>query len=281
LHLLLATSWLDPIVNGLTIVVGYINQFVPPHNLGLSLVILAVLIRAVFWPLNAQQFKSMMGMQKLAPKIKALQAKYKSDPQKLQQEQMALYKTEGVNPLAGCLPMLVQYPFLISVFYMVINPIEKAKYATQSFLWIGSAMSQHTPMLGKVHLLAPNLAQADAILLVLYGLSMYVSMRYGTMPATDPAQAQTQRMMSFMMPVMLFVFGFQWGWPSALVLYWLTSNILQMLQQIYMLRRHHEPLSFIDSTHVITDDVPPAAAPAQALPSGNGAPKKKKKGAKS
>jgi YidC/Oxa1 family membrane protein insertase len=278
LHLVLA-SWLDPIVSGLTIIVGYINQFVPPHNLGVSLIILAVLLRLVFWPLNAQQFKSMMGMQKVAPKIKALQAKYKNDPQKLQQEQMALYKTEGVNPLAGCLPMLVQYPFLISVFYMVLK--QKADYATQSFLWIGSAMSQSSMVIGKVHILAPNLAQADAILLVLYGLSMYVSMRYGTMPATDPAQAQTQRMMSFMMPVVLFVFGFQWGWPSALVLYWLTSNILQMAQQIYMLRRYHEPLSFIDSTHVITDDVPPAAAPAQALPSGNGARKKKKKGAKS
>lgn len=278
MHLLLAASWLDPIVSGLTIIVNYINQFVPPHNLGVSLIILAVLLRLVFWPLNAQQFKSMMGMQKVAPKIKALQAKYKGDQQKLQQETMALYKTEGVNPLAGCLPMLVQYPFLISVFYMVLN--QKAKYATQSFLWIGSAMSQSSIVIGKVHILAPNLAQADAILLVLYGLSMYVSMRYGTMPATDPAQAQTQRMMSFMMPVMLFIFGFQWGWPSALVLYWLTSNILQMAQQIYMLRRHHEPLSFLDSTHVITDDVP-AAAPAQALPSGNGAPKKKKKGAKS
>jgi YidC/Oxa1 family membrane protein insertase len=282
LHLLLASNpVLDPIVAGMTTVVAYINAFVPPHNLGLSLVLLAVLFRVVFWPLNAQQFKSMMAMQKIAPKIKALQAKYKNDQQKQQQETMALYKSEGVNPLAGCLPLLVQYPFIISVLYMVLQ--HKPLYATVHFLWIGSAISQNAPLIfGHVPLFAPNLATADAVLLVLYGLSMYVSMRYGTMPATDPAQAQTQRMMSFLSPVLLFVFGFQYAWPSALLLYWLTSNVLQMAQQLYMLRRFHEPLSFIDSTHVITEDVPPAA-PAQALPSGNGNTNKRKnkKGAKS
>ena len=279
MHLLLATNWLlDPIVAGLTTIVGYINMGV--HNLGVSLVVLALLFRVVFWPLNAQQFKSMMAMQKISPKIKALQNKYKGkdQAQKLQQETMALYKSEGVNPLAGCFPLLIQYPFIISVFYMVLQ--QKAIYANQGFLWIGTAMSQHAPLIfGRVHLFAPNLAQGDAVLLVLYGLSMYVSMRYGTMPATDPAQAQTQRMMAFLSPAMLFVIGFQYAWPSALVLYWLCSNLFQMAQQLFMLRRFHEPFSFIDSTHVITDD---AGAPAQALPSGNGSSKKKnKKGAQS
>jgi YidC/Oxa1 family membrane protein insertase len=278
LHLLLASNpVLDPIVAGLTLVVHYINM--PLHNLGWSLVVLAVLFRVVFWPLNAQQFKSMMAMQKVAPKIKALQAKYKNDQQKLQQETMALYKSEGVNPLAGCFPLLIQYPFIISVLYMVLQ--QKPLYATQTFLWIGSGISLNAPKIfGHVPLFAPNLATADAVLLVLYGISMYVSMRFGTMPATDPAQAQTQKMMSLMSPVLLFVFGFQYAWPSALVLYWLTSNILQMAQQLFMLRRFHEPLSFIDSTHVITDDVPPAVA-TQALPGGNGSQRKNKKGAKS
>ena len=276
MHLLLATNWLlDPIVRALTQVVALID--IPLHNLGLSLVVLAVLFRILFWPLNAQQFKSMIGMQKVAPKIKALQAKYKNDQQKLQQETMAIYKSEGVNPLAGCLPLLVQYPFIISVFYMVLQ--HKSLYENQHFLWIGSALSAHVPKIFGVPLFAPNLANADAVLLILYGLSMYVSMRYSTMPATDPAQAQTQRMMAFLSPAMLFFIGFKYAWPSALVLYWLCSNIFQMAQQIYMLRRFHEPLSFIDSTHVITEDV---AAQAPALTSGNGAAKRKnKKGAKS
>jgi YidC/Oxa1 family membrane protein insertase len=186
-----------------------------------------------------------------------------------------------VNPLAGCLPLLVQYPFIISVFYMVMQ--HKEKYTNQSWLWIGSALSAHSPKLFGVALFSPNLATADAILLVLYGLSMYVSLRFGSMPATDPAQAQTQKMMSFLSPAMLFYIGFRFAWPSALVLYWLCSNLFQMAQQLYMMRRFHEPLSFLDSTHVLTEEAPAAAVaqPAQPLPSGNGAPKrKKKKGAK-
>jgi YidC/Oxa1 family membrane protein insertase len=277
LHFLLASNpVLDPIVLWLGVIVNYIN--IPLHNLGLSLVVLALGFRVLFWPLNAQQFKSMMGMQKIAPKMKALQAKYKNDQTKLQQETMALYKSEGVNPLSGCLPLLVQYPFIISVFYMVTQ--NKALYANQHFLWVG--LWQNAPHLfGKIALIAPNLAQGDAVLLVLYGLSMYFSLRYGSMPATDPAQAQTQKMMSFLSPAMLFFIGFQYAWPSALVLYWLCSNLFQMAQQIYMMRRSHEPLSFLDSTHVITDDVT-APAPAAALTSGNGTSKRKnKKGAKS
>jgi len=281
LHLLLATNWLlDPIVAGLATLIGWID--IPLHNLGLSLIVLAVLFRLIFWPLNAQQFKSMMAMQKIAPKIKALQAKYKNkdQQQKLQQETMELYRSEGVNPLAGCLPLLIQYPFIISVFYMVLQ--RKSEYASQHFLWIGSAISLHAPVLfGKMPLLGSSLASGDAILLVLYGLSMYLSMRYGTMPATDPQQAQTQKMMSFFSPVMLFVIGFQYAWPSALVLYWLCNNVFQMGQQLYMLRRSHEPLSFIDSAHVITEDVPASVA-AQLPSSGNGSSKRKnKKGAKS
>jgi YidC/Oxa1 family membrane protein insertase len=247
----------------------------PLHNLGLSLVVLALLIRIVFWPLNAKQFKSMIAMQKLAPKIKALQTKYKDDQQKLQSETMALYKTEGVNPLAGCLPLLIQYPFIISVFYMVLQ--HKSDYDNQHFLWIGSAISAHVPMIFKVPLFASSLAQADAVLLVLYALSMYVSVRFGSMPATDPAAAQTQKMMAFLSPAMLFFVGFKYAWPSAMVLYWFSSNVFQMAQQFYMLRRFHEPLSFIDSGHAITEDVAPAP-----LPSGNGSSKRnKKKGANS
>ncbi len=280
MHLVLAVNpfahLLDPIVAALGQIIAYIN--IPLHNLGLSLVVLAALIRLVFWPLNAKQFKSMIAMQRLAPKIKALQAKFKGDQQKIQQETMALYKQEGVNPLAGCLPMLVQYPFLISVFYVVLQ--NKGEYANQHFLWVGSFLAAHSPMIFGIPLFAPDLAHADALLLVLYALSMYISVRFGSMPATDPSTAQTQKMMAFLSPAMLFFVGFKYAWPSALVLYWFSSNVFQMGQQFYMLRKFHEPLSFIDSAHAITDDVVPE--PVKALTSGNGTSKRsKKKGAKS
>lgn len=258
MHLILATSWLDPIVNGMSWLVNTINAYLPGHNLGISLIILAALIRLIFWPLNSKQFKSMMAMQKLAPKIKQLQARYKNDPQKLQSETMALYKEAGANPLSGCLPLLVQYPFIISVFYMVLN--HKDLYENQNFLWIGTAITQHSPMLFGVPIFAASLAHADLILLVLYALSMYISVRFGSMPATDPQQAQTQKMMSIMSPLMLGFIGFKYQWPSAMVLYWFSSNIFQMAQQFYLLRKHHEPLSFLDSAHVLADTPPPQEA---------------------
>ncbi len=284
MHFLLATNWLlDPIVAGMLRLVAIINT--PIHNLGVSLVILALLIRGVFWGLNTKQFKSMMAMQKIAPKLKKLQERYKNDQPKLQQETMALYKESGANPLTGCLPMLIQYPFIISVFYMVFQ--NRTAYEKEHFLWIGSALSAHSPQLFGVNIFGASLAHPDLILLVLYALSMYISVRFGSMPATDPQQAQTQKMMAIMSPLMLGFFGFKYGWPSAIVLYWLSSNLFQMAQQFYMLRKFHEPLSFLDSAHVITDDVPPEEPKPKAakpLPSGNGARRaknKKTKGAQS
>jgi YidC/Oxa1 family membrane protein insertase len=268
---LLAANWfLDPIVNAMSQIVLTIDKVV--HNLGWSLVVLAALIRIVFLPLNAAQFKSMLKMQRIAPQIKKLQARYKEDATKLQQETMALYKQQGVNPLAGCWPMLVQYPFLISVYYVVMN--HKSLFENQNWLWIGSHVSTLYPTI-----LATSLAHSDVILLVLYAASMYFSVRFGSMPATDPQQAQTQRLMSFVSPLMLGFFGWKYHWPSAMVLYWFAYNAFTMAQTFYMLRQSHEPLSFADSGHVITDDLPPDDKGGKALPgdapaSSNGASKK-------
>jgi YidC/Oxa1 family membrane protein insertase len=269
-HVLLATSWLDPIVNAMSQIVWTINK--PINNLGWSLVALAALIRIVFLPLNTAQFKSMLKMQRIAPQIKKLQARYKDDNTKLQAETMALYKQQGVNPFAGCWPMLVQWPFIISVYYFVMN--NKEHFENQRWLWIGSHMSTLYP-----NILAVSLAHSDVILLVLYAASMYFSVRFGSMPATDPQQAQTQRLMSFISPLMLGFFGWKYHWPSAMVLYWFAYNAFTMAQTFYMLRRYNEPLSFADSGHVITDELPTDDKPAKALPgssatSSNGAAKK-------
>ncbi len=276
MHLLLAISWLDPIVKALSTVVLTINK--PIHNLGWSLIILAALIRLVFWPLNTAQFKAFLKMQKIAPQLKRLQARYKDDRQKLQQETMALYKEQGVNPFAGCWPMLVQYPVIISVYYVVMN--HRELFENQHWMWIGSAITHAaSPMalFGKP-VLAASLAMPDLILILLYALSMYLSVRYVSMPATDPQQAQTQRMMAVISPLMLGFLGWRYGWPSAMVLYWFAYNIFTMAQQFYLLRRYHQPLALIDSEHVITDEVADGAAAAKALPgkaapSGNGVAK--------
>lgn len=252
MHALLAANWfLDPIVAGLSQVVLFIDKGV--GNLGLSLVILAALIRGLFWPLNTAQFKSMMAMQKVAPAIKKLQTRFKDDPQRLQSETMALYKANNVNPLAGCLPLLAQMPVLFSVYYVVV--LHKDLYSTTHFLWIGSPLATMVPKLFNISIIAPSLAQPDLILIVIYMVSQYISMRFTSMPSTDPSQAQQMKMMQIISPLMIGFVGFRAQWPSAMVLYWFAQNLFQMGQQLYLLRRYHEPFSFIDSDHVITEDV--------------------------
>ncbi len=273
IHLLVATSWLQPIVDILSGIVLMIDK--PIHNLGWSLVILAGLIRLVFWPLNTAQFKSIMKMQKIAPLMKRIQDRYKDDRQKLQQETMALYREHKVNPLAGCWPMLVQYPVIIAVYYVVMN--HRTLFENQSWLWVGSGLS-HAASLPKIFgipVIAASLAHADLVLVLLYAFSMYLSVRYVSAPATDPQQAQMQRMMAIFSPLMLGFFGWRYQWPSAMVLYWFSYNALTMAQQLYLLRRHHQPLALIDSEHVITGAVgrtEAANVPPTAL-SGNGVTK--------
>ena len=274
MHTLLAASWLDPIVTFLYSIVLTIDK--PIHNLGWTMIILAGLIRLVFWPLNTAQFKSMMKMQKIAPLMKRLQERFKDDKQKLQQETMALYKEHRVNPFAGCWPMLVQYPVIIAVYWVVIN--HRTAFENQTWMWIGSAVSQaaaNVKVFG-LPILATSLGHADLILVVLYALSMYLSVRYVSVPATDPQQAQMQRNMAIFSPLMLGFFGWRYQWPSAMVLYWFSYNVLTMAQQFYLLRRYHQPLALIDSEHVITADVSggePKRLPGKAEPSGNGVAK--------
>lgn len=259
MHVLLFFNPIAPIVPLVAQLIAWIN--IPLHNLGWSLIAFAALVRGVFWPLNNIQFKSMIGMQKVAPELKALQAKYKENPQQLQAESMALYKRHKVNPFAGCLPLIVQMPILFSVFYAVNNPVYKHLYVGAHWVWIGSAAAfatQHLQVLG-IPVLATSLGVPDVILLVLYIASMYFSMRYSSMPATDPQQAQTQKMMALISPVMFAFIGFRAKWPSAMILYWLAYNVFTMAQTFYLLRKYHQPLSAIDSEHAITEDVVPVA----------------------
>ncbi len=305
MHVLLATSWLDPFTHLVAFCIGAIDSVV--HNRGWSLVLFALALKLITWPLNVKQFKAFLKMQELGPQIKALQNRYKvkeeqlkkkikdaaelkkqqlEQQQAMQRDTMELYRKNGANPLAGCWPMLITYPFFAGVYFAVTLPQYRPLYQGQHWLWVGSSMSEHAPYLPMWHasILAASLTAPDLILLVLYGISMYFFSRYGTVPSTDPQQAQTQKIMAYMMPVMLTYFGFQAKWPSAMVLYWFCFNLFNMAQQFYMLRRYHKPLSVLDNEHAITD-VPDEPAPAVATATGNGARpvsknRSKKKGAK-
>ena len=213
----------------MTWVLTEIHAIVPSY--GWSLIILALVVRLALWPLSQQQFKSMAEMQKLQPLIKGLQAKYKGDQTKLNTEMMALYKEHKVNPLAGCFPVLLQLPILIAIYWSIQGRL--GDFANEHFAWIGSSLSVAYP-----HVLGVSLAKTDFILLTLYVISMYLSVRYGSPPSTDPQQAQTQKIMAFVSPAMIAYIGVRYQWPSALILYWLAINIFTMAQQLYLYRRY-------------------------------------------
>jgi len=243
---LLAFNPIQPVVDLLHAVLTAIYGVV--HNYGWSLILLAGLVKLVFWPLNTMQFKAMLKTQQIAPKLKALQAKYKNDKEKLNTETMALYKETGANPLAGCAPILLQMPILISLYWAVIS--DKGLFASQTWLWIGNGIAAATPIFQAAsapgekdahpafHILATSLAVPDLFLLACYVVSMYFSVRF-TSPATDPAQAQQQKIMAFISPAMVGYLGFRYAWPSALIIYWLSFNVFTMAQQLYLINKYH------------------------------------------
>ncbi|HUT85368.1 MAG TPA: membrane protein insertase YidC [Elusimicrobiales bacterium] len=178
-------------------------------NYGWSIIILTVMIQILMLPLTYKSSKSMMIMKKLQPEIKKIQEKYKKEPKRLQQETMALYKKHGTNPFGGCLPMLVQIPIFFALFTALRNSWDI--HGASWILWIGD-LSAKDPYY---------------VLPILMGAMMFFQQQM-TMATTDKSQAAIFKWM----PV-VFTFIFL-KFPSGLVLYWFTSNIISFLQQLYL-----------------------------------------------
>ncbi|MGB9006673.1 MAG: membrane protein insertase YidC [Candidatus Aminicenantales bacterium] len=203
------------IVEVLLIVIRAIYKVIP--NWGLAIIILTILIKILFFPLTYSSTKSMARMQELQPKIKALRAKYKKSKtdiaqrRQMNEEMMKLYKEHGVNPAGGCLPMLIQLPVFWAIWRLLSVSIELRQ--SPFVFWIKD-LSVKDP-----YLVTP----------ILMGITQYISQKM-TPTGADPSQA---RMMLIMPVIMTFFFL---GFPSGLVLYWLSSNVLQIVQQHFMNR---------------------------------------------
>ena len=187
-------------------------------NYGVAIILLTVIFKVLFFPLTVKSMKSMKAMQAIQPQVNALRAKYKSEPQKVQQETMELYRKHGVNPLGGCLPMIVQIPIFYALYVALAVSVE---LQNAPFLCFGR-------MFG-VDLWICDLAAHDPtyILPLLMGVTMFIQQKM-TPVMGDPRQA---KMMLFMPVVFTFMFL---SLPSGLVLYWTLSNVLQIAQQYYM-----------------------------------------------
>ena len=182
------------------------------HNWGWAIVLLTIIIKSVFYPLNHASARSMAKMKVIAPRLKALQAQYANDKQQLQVKMMEMYKTEKINPLGGCLPILVQIPVFIALYWVLLSAVEL----------------RHAPWIGWIH----DLSAPDPyfVLPVVYAITAYLQVKLSPTPIQDPVQAKVMQIMPIAFSVMFIFF------PSGLVLYWLINNSLQIFQQWHMNR---------------------------------------------
>jgi YidC/Oxa1 family membrane protein insertase len=211
---------MEPSRKALLYSMNLFNQYLP-GGYGIAIIILTLLIRILFWPLTHKSTESMKRMQEVQPELKALQEKYKKDPQRMQQETMKLYKERRVNPMGGCLPMFIQIPVFFALFTVLRNAIE---LRFSSFLWIKDLSTAENLFAGSIPLVG-----ALNILPIVMSLSMIWQQKLSS-PGTamTPEQQQQQRIMMFMMPVMMLFFFYTM--PSGLVLYWTVSNLLMIAQ---------------------------------------------------
>ena len=205
-------------------VMVWIQAHVWPYNYGVAIILLTFLIRIIFWPLNHKSMVSTRHMQEIQPLITALKEKYKGDAQKQQQEMMALYKEHKINPMGGCLPMLIQIPVFFALFVVLRGAIE---LRFSSFLWIADLSTPE-------NLFKDVLPFGLNILPLFMGVTMWLQQKMT--PTSDPQQ---QKMM-MMMPV-LFTFMF-YSFPSGLSLYWSTNQVMMIVQLAWM-KKFHPPLA--------------------------------------
>ncbi len=181
-------------------------------NWGWAIVVMTIMIKSAFYPLNHASARSMAKMKVIAPKMKALQEQYKNDKQQLQVKMMEMYKTEKINPLGGCLPILVQIPVFIALYWVLLSAVELRN--APWILWIHD-------------LSAPD---PYYVLPVIYAITAYLQVKLSPTPITDPVQAKVMQIMPIAFSVLFLFF------PAGLVLYWLVNNSLQIFQQWHMNR---------------------------------------------
>jgi len=256
----------SPLITAFQAVMVFIHNNIVGGSWGLSIIGLTVVIRAVLVPLTFRQLKSMQRMQELAPQLQALKAKYKEDKQRQQQEMMKLYQEHGVNPLASCLPLLLQLPVFISLFYMLRTDLKKhicgdqlVSYYNQHASTLASKYhaATHIATVGKLpskfvestacntvaphsakFLFLPDItAKATGVALVVLILLYVGSQVASTLIATATADPNQRRLL-LALPVIFVIILYRY--PAGLLVYWITTNLWTIGQQ-WVIRRYMPP----------------------------------------
>ena len=237
----------EPVYNVLMVLYMAIAHVFPGGAFAISIVVLTLLLRAAMIPLTRKQLRSSRAMQELQPRLKELQARYKNDPQGLMQAQQALYKEHGVNPVSGCLPLLIQMPFIYALydsFFTALKPSSANESVAHHLARINADLYPFVPHLQHMPLTYffwADLAAPDPlhILPVLAALFTFIQLRMA-MPVRKPVPAGTRQdsmsqatsTMQYIMP--FFTLFIAWTFPAGLSLYWVTSTVFSAAQQYFI-----------------------------------------------
>lgn len=225
----------QPILNALV----FLYDIVPGNDIGVAIVILTLIIRFILYPLNKQSIKSQKSLQDLQPKIEHLKKEYKNDKQELGKRMMELYKNEKVNPFSSCLPLLIQFPFLIAVFYVFRNGLAGA----DGSLDLVYSFINRPEIINTVSLGFFDMAQRSIPLALLAGAAQFWQARMIITKRTEvkTTEAKDEDMMAIMnkqmvyfMPIITVVIGVTF--PAGLTLYWLITTVFTGLQQLYIFK---------------------------------------------
>ncbi|MEZ5776170.1 MAG: membrane protein insertase YidC [Hyphomicrobiaceae bacterium] len=232
-------GWFWFITKPMFYVIDYLYRFI--GNFGLAILLVTVLVKALFFPLANKSYAAMSKMKKLQPEMQKLQERFKDDKMRQQQALMELYKKEKVNPMAGCLPILVQIPVFFALYKVLFVTIEMRH--APFFGWIHD-LSAPDPtsifnLFGLIPIELPHILHLG-IWPIIMGLTMWLQMKLNP-PPPDPVQ---KRIFSWMPLIFTFMLG---SFPAGLVIYWAWNNLLSILQQSFIMKRHGVEVKLMDN----------------------------------
>jgi len=219
--------------------VGLYN-ILPGHDVGLVILVVTIIIRLIVYPLTSKSIKSQKSLQELQPKMAEIKEKYKTDQQKQAQAIMELYKNNKVNPFASCLPLLIQLPILIALYWVLRDALSSKDIANQLYPFIANPGTINPVSLGLFNLQQPNF-----VLAILAGGAQFIQTKMlmskrppkaaGAGGKDENMMAMMNKQMLYFMPIMTVVIGI--SLPAGLTLYWFWSTILMALQQYILMRK--------------------------------------------
>lgn len=235
------TIFYQPLFNALV----FLYNIIPGNDVGVAIVILTLIIRFILYPLNKQSIQSQKALQDIQPKMEEIKQKYPNNKQEQGRAMMELYKAEKVNPFSSCLPLLIQLPFLITIFYVFRNGL-----TNPSELELVYSFINRPEIINPISLQYFDLSKASPVLAVLAGFAQYwqTKMMMAKRPPKDlrgqegakdeDMMAVMNKQMVYFMPVITIFIGLTF--PAGLTLYWFVTTIFTALQQLYIFKKHDE-----------------------------------------